>query len=207
MKARHLSAVALALATGLASASAHAQDSGGVYVEAFGGASMLKDSDVSGNVVGKANFKSGPVVGAAMGYDYANSPFRSELEFIYRSGDAKTFAGGASGDFASTTFMVNGYYDFKAGGPLTPYLGAGAGYVTEIDFDISGGAGPGEYSDRGGFAWQAMGGINYALTNRIGLSGELRYFDAGTRTLSGSAGQVKAGYASFDAIVGVRYRF
>ena len=67
MKARHLSAVALALATGLASASAHAQDSGGVYVEAFGGASMLKDSDVSGNVVGKANFKSGPVVGAAVG--------------------------------------------------------------------------------------------------------------------------------------------
>jgi opacity protein-like surface antigen len=199
MKARQLNAVTLAFATGLASASAHAQDPGGVYAEAFGGASMLRDSDVSGNVVGKASFKSGRVVGAAVGYDYANSPFRS--------GDAKTFAGGASGDFASTTFMVNGYYDFKVAGSLTPYLGTGAGYVTEIDFDISGGAGPGEYSDRGGFAWQAMGGVNYALTNRIGLSGELRYFDAGSRTLTGSTGQVKAGYASFDAVVGVRYRF
>ena len=207
MKARHLNAVAIAFATGLTSAGAHAQDPGGVYVEPFAGTSMLRDSDVSGNVIGKSTFESGPVLGAAVGYDYANSPFRSELEFIYRSGDAKTFAGGASGDFASTTFMVNGYYDLKAAGSLTPYLGVGAGYVTEIDFDISGGAGPGEYSDRGGFAWQAMGGINYALTNRIGLSGELRYFEAGTRTLSGSAGQVKAEYASFDAIVGVRYRF
>jgi len=66
MKARQLNAVTLAFATGLASASAHAQDPGGVYAEAFGGASMLKDSDVTGNVVGKANFKSGPVVGAEL---------------------------------------------------------------------------------------------------------------------------------------------
>jgi opacity protein-like surface antigen len=207
MTRRHLNAAAFALATGLASASAHAQDLEGVYVEAFGGSSMLRDSDVSGDVSGKASFKTGPVVGAAIGYDYANSPLRSELEFIYRSGDAKTFAGGTSGDFASTTIMVNGYYDFKTGGALTPYVGVGAGYVTEIDFDISGGAGPDGYSDRGGFAWQAMGGINYAITNRIGLSGEFRYSDAGSRTLTGATGQIKAGYASFDAIVGVRYRF
>jgi opacity protein-like surface antigen len=189
------------------SVSAQAQDPGGLYLEAFAGPSMLRDTDVTGNVRGEATFKSGPVVGAAVGYDYANSPFRSELEFIYRSGDAKTFAGSASGDFASTTFMANGYYDFKTEGSLTPFAGAGVGYVTEIDFDIAGGAGTGQYNDRGGFAWQAMGGINYALTNRIGLSGELRYFDAGSRTLNGSAGSIKAGYASLDAILGVRYRF
>jgi opacity protein-like surface antigen len=192
---------------GLSSVSAQAQDPGGVYVKAFAGLSKLGDSEVSGNVRGDASFKSGPVAGAALGHDYANSPFRAELEFIYRSGDAKTFAGSASGDFASTTLMVNGYYDFKMGGSLTPYIGAGAGYVTEIDFDVAGGTGPGEYSDRGGLAWQAMGGISYAFTDRIGLSGELRYFDAGSRTLSGSAGSIKAEYASFDAIVGLRYRF
>ena len=207
MITRYLSAAAIAVAMGLSSINAHAQDPGGVYIEAFAGPSMLRDSTVIGNVGGKASFESGPVVGAALGHDYANSPLRSELEFIYRSGDAKTFAGGASGDFASTTVMVNGYYDFKMGGSLTPYVGAGVGYVTEIDFDIAGGAGPGEYSDRGGFAWQAMGGISYAFTNRIGLSGELRYFDAGSRTLTGSAGSIKAEYASFDAIVGLRYRF
>jgi len=202
-----LSAAALAMAVGFPSANAHAQDPGGFYLEAFGGVSMLRDADVNGNVVGKAPFDAGPVVGAAFGYDYANSPFRSELEFAYRSADAKTFAGGATGDFASTSIMLNGYYDLKMGGPITPYVGAGAGYVTEIDFDIVGGASPGEYNDRGGFAWQAMGGINYAVTERIGLSGELRYFDAGRRTLTGSGGTIKADYASFEFVVGVGYLF
>ncbi|WP_397595247.1 outer membrane protein [Sphingorhabdus sp.] len=205
MLTRYLRAVAIAM--GLWSGSAHAQDTDGPYLEAFAGSSMLRDTEITGNVGGNASFKSGPVVGAALGYDYANSSFRSEIEFIYRSGDAKTFAGGATGDFASTTVMVNGYYDFKSLGSLTPYVGIGAGYVTEIDFDISGGRNPGEYSDRGGFAWQAMGGLNYAISKRIGLSGELRFFEAGSRNLTGSSGSIEADYAPFEALVGLRYRF
>ncbi len=55
--------------------------------------------------------------------------------------------------------MINGYHDFDRVGAWTPYVGAGVGYVTEIDFDISGGIAAGEYNDRGGFAWQAIAAI------------------------------------------------
>ena len=207
MISRFLGAAAVLAAAGFCSASASANDTGGLYLDAFAGASMLQDTNVDGNVIGKAPFETGPVVGAALGFDYSDSPFRSEVEFAYRSGDAKTFANGASGDFASKVIMLNGYYDFNTSGSMTPYFGVGVGYITEIDFDVNGGAGAGEYNNRGNFAWQAMGGVDYAVTNRIGLSGELRYFDGGGQTLTGSTGNIRADYASFEAVIGVRYRF
>jgi len=207
MISRHLSIAAVAAVAGLSSAEAHAQDRGGVYVEAFGGPSMLRDTDVRGAVAGKASFGTSPVVGGALGYDSADLWFRPEIEFAYRSGDADAFAGGASGDFASTTLMLNAYHDFDRLGAFTPYVGVGAGYVTEIDFDITGGGAPAEYKDRGGFAWQAMAGAGYAVTDRIGLSGELRYFDAGSRTLADSTRRITADHATFELVLGARYRF
>jgi len=207
MTKRHMSPIFIFLLMGFSSTNLQAQDKGGLYLKAFSGLSMLKDTNVDGSIDGKASFGSGPVAGAAIGYDYADSPLRSELEFAWRSGDASSFTSGPSGDFASTIFMLNGYYDFQTGTSFTPYVGVGAGYVTEIDFDISGGLGSGEYNDRGGFAWQAMGGVSYAINNRIGLSVELRYLNAGRRTMAGSSGSIRADYEATDAILGLRYRF
>jgi opacity protein-like surface antigen len=207
MTSRHPGIAAVAVIAGLSGTAAQAQDRAGVYVEAFGGASMLRDTDIGGAVAGAATFGTGPVVGGALGYDTADLWFRPEIEFAYRSGDADSLAGGASGDFASTTLMLNAYHDFDRVGTFTPYIGIGAGYVTEIDFDIAGGAAPGEYSDRGGFAWQAMAGAGYAVTDRIGLSGELRYFDAGSRTLADPARRITADHATVELVLGARYRF
>lgn len=207
MDFRYLSAVAIIATTGFAGTGAVAQEPGSFYLKAFGGGSMLRSAEVTGDVAGTASFGTGPVVGAAWGYDYGDNPFRSEIEYAYRSGPAEPFAGGASGDFASTSLLVNGYYDFAAPGRLVPYVGAGAGYVTEIDFDIAGGAAPGQYSARGGFAWQAMAGVTFAVTDRIGISGELRYFDAGSRALAGSGGSITADHAAFEAIVGLSLSF
>ena len=63
---------------------------GQFYLRAFGGASFLSDSGLSGVVNGDAGFDTGQVVGGAFGYDYAGSPFRSELEFAYRTGTANS---------------------------------------------------------------------------------------------------------------------
>lgn len=204
MQARYLLLIAASVT--LQVQSAEAQDSG-FYLRAFGGASLLTDTDVTGAVTGSASFGTGPIVGAAFGYDYPDSPVRSEVEFAYRSGEADAFGAGATGDFASTTFMLNGYYDFATTSRLRPYLGAGVGYVTEIDFDISGGGAPGEYSDRGGVAWQAMAGVAYAVSDRVSLSTELRYFDAGNRTLTSTGGSIAADYATVETIVGLSFRF
>jgi opacity protein-like surface antigen len=207
MALRTTSAAVVLAATAITATPARAQDAGGFHLKVIGGASLLRGTDLTGAISGAADFGAGPVLGGALGYDYADSPFRSELEFAYRSGDADPFAGGATGDFASTSLMINGYYDFASTGRITPYVGAGLGYVTEIDFDIAGGTAGGEYSGRGGVAWQVMAGAAYGLSDRLSLLGEVRYFDAGSRTLSGTAGNFTADYATMEAIVGLRFRF
>ena len=181
---------------------------GGVYLRVFGGVSSLEDSDLSGAISGETGFDTGQVFGAAVGYDYAGSPFRSELEYAYRTGDADG-AAGISGDLASTTLALNGYYDFApiADGRLVPYIGAGLAYVTEIDFDVSGGSAPGEYNDTGVFGYQLMVGADYAISDRWSINGELRYFDAGDQSLSGPGGSLSADYQTIDVLVGASYRF
>jgi opacity protein-like surface antigen len=181
---------------------------GGFYLEGFGGASSLADTGLSGTASGTSGFGTGQVFGVAVGYGYAGSPFRSELEFAYRSGDANG-AAGITGDFASTTFALNGYYDFEtiAGGSLKPYVGAGLAYVTEIDFDVSGGGAPGEYNARGDFGYQLMVGAEYPISDRWSVTGEVRYFDAGRQDLTGPGGTLSSDYQSVDVIIGTSIRF
>ncbi|WP_413785263.1 outer membrane protein [Cognatiyoonia sp. IB215446] len=140
-----------------------------------------------------------------MGYGYAESPFRAELEFAYRTAEADG-AAGTTGDFASTTLALNGYYDFKpvAGGRLTPFVEAGLAYVTEIDFDISG-----TRRNRGAgvFGYQLMAAAAYPVSDRCSISGELRYFDAGSQSLSGPGGTLSADYRSVDIALGTAFRF
>ena len=90
---------------------------------------------------------------------------------------------------------------------MTPYVGAGIAYITEIDFDVSGGSASGEYSDRGGIGYQLMAGVDYALSDRWSLNGEVRYFDAGSQDLSGSGGSLKADYQTLDLIIGTSFNF
>lgn len=181
---------------------------GGFYLRAFGGVSSLSDTDLSGVATGNSGFESGQVFGGAIGYDYAGSPFRSELEYAYRTGDADG-AAGITGDFASTTLALNGYYDFAPifGGRLTPYVGAGLAYVTEVDFDVVGGGASGEYNDTGDFAYQLMLGAEYPLSPRWSVTGEVRYFDAGSQTLTGAGGTLTADYQSIDIIIGTSLKF
>ena len=171
----------------------------------WGGASALLGTDLSfGDGPGTAeDFDIGFAAGGAVGFDYADSPFRSEIEFAYRTGDAE----GDGGDFASTSVMANLYYEFEGPSALTPYVGGGLGYVTEIDFDVASGPNAGEYSDRGGAAFQLMAGASYAFTPRVAIDGELRYFDAGSRTLGGPGGDLDADYATVEAIVALRISF
>ena len=191
------------------SAPAIAQDlDGGFYARIFGGASSLSDTTTSGALSGTSGFDTGQVFGAAFGYAYGGSPFRTELEYAYRTADPDDSAG-FSGDFASTTLALNGYYSFApvAGGKLTPYVGAGLAYVTEIDLDVSDSVAAGEYNDTGIFAYQVMIGADYAISDRWSLNGELRYFDAGSQTLTGDSGTLSADYDSVDLILGATLRF
>ncbi len=178
------------------------------YARIFGGGTSLSDTSLSGPASGTTGFDTGQVLGAAIGYDFAENPFRTELEFAYRRSDADGGAG-VTGDFASTTLALNGYYDFDpiAGGRLRPYVGAGLAYVTEIDFDITGGLAAGEYSDTGVFGYQLMAGAEYPITETWSLNGEIRYLDAGGQTLTGPTGTLAVDYDSVELIFGTTFRF
>lgn len=185
-------------------APAAAQDAG-YYAKAFGGLSALQGNSASfGSTAQPLSYDSGTTLGGAIGYDYGDRPFRAELEFAYRSGEAT----GVTGDYASTTFALNGYYVFAGNGRLKPYVGLGLGYVTEIDFDVTSGANAGEYSDRGLLAGQAMLGADYALSDSLSLFGELRYFTTETPNLSGIGGAtLRADYNTLDLIAGLSFKF
>jgi opacity protein-like surface antigen len=103
--------------------------------------------------------------------------------------------------------MLNGYYLFSRG-TFTPYAGLGLGYVTEIDFDVTSGPAIGEYSNRGLFAWQAVLGADYAVSDQVSLFGELRYFATETPSLTNAGGAtLKADYDTIDILAGVSFRF
>jgi opacity protein-like surface antigen len=202
--------VSLGLALALSAPLPALAEDGSLYVRAFGGASSLSSTDLIGSITGTADFDTGTIAGGAIGYDCAGSPFRSEIEWTYRSADAQAFGGGATGDFASTTLSVVGYYDLAGvdpSGQFTPYVGLGIGIPTEVDFDISGGTAPGEYTDNGGAAWQAILGAAWAVNDRWALTGEVRYFDAGSRDLSSDGNTLTADYQTVDVALGLRLSF
>jgi opacity protein-like surface antigen len=188
----------------LSAGPATAQDTA-YYTKLFGGFSSLQgDSADLGGASQSLSYDGGAVYGGAFGYDYGDRPFRAELEFAYRSDEA---TGTIGGDYASTTFMLNGYYLFSRG-PVTPYAGLGIGYVTEIDFDVTSGPGIGEYNDRGLLAWQLVLGADYAVTDTLSLFGEARYFASESPTLEGPGGAtLSADYDSFDLLAGLAFRF
>lgn len=188
-----------------------AQDSGSFYLKAFGGASALQGNDFALDGVSTGvSFDTGFIAGGAFGFDYANSPFRAELEYTHRTGDAggldPTIA--SEGDLASTSLMLNGYYLFDSPSGLSPYLGLGVGYATEIDFDLTTPTGSAQFSDTSQFAYQIIAGAEYPLSDRWSVYGEARYFSAGKVSLPGTGGTVlTTDYDTLDLIVGASLSF
>src|SRR6185503_1643140 len=71
-----------------------------------------------------------PVIGAGVGYRFTGG-LRGDVALAHRSSYAlHEFVGDATyhANITSTTLMVNGYYDFTAGG-VRPYVGAGIGWA------------------------------------------------------------------------------
>ncbi len=71
-----------------------------------------------------------PIIGAGLGYRFSGN-LRGDATLAYRGFyNLNEFKGDATyqADIKSMAFMVNGYYDFSAGG-VRPYIGAGIGWA------------------------------------------------------------------------------
>lgn len=194
-----------------------AQDRSGLYVSAYGGSSSLASTSLTesrtslSTLTGKGAFGSGIGLGGAFGYRYGNG-WAAELAWDYRSHDVKRIGGTpVQGDFASTTAFLNGYYRFQKLGIVRPFVGAGLGYVTEIDMDLSRDGAEKEYSRRGGLGVQAILGGEVELTDRWNVSADLRWSQMGSGSFkSTSAGATLSGkpkYQPTSVNLGLTYRF
>jgi opacity protein-like surface antigen len=132
------------------------------------------------------------ILGAGIGYRFSSS-LRGDVTLTYRGGyrlDDRDQDGGFtpplpasySADITSTAIMVNGYYDFSAGG-VRPYLGAGVGLSRNHmgplvqdwgrGFQLAFGAGTTTEA-----AFAVMAGVGIPLSGRI-LDIGYRYVDLG----------------------------
>ncbi|TNF60641.1 MAG: OmpW family protein [Burkholderiales bacterium] len=200
-----------------ASLSVAAEDRPGLYLSAYGGSSSLASASLTESrtslptLTGTAAFGSGIGLGGAFGYRYGNG-WAAELAWDYRSHDVKRIGGTpVTGDFASTTAFLNGYYRFQKVGMVRPFVGAGLGYVTEMDMDVSRDGSEQEYSRRGGLAVQAIVGGEVDLNDRWSLSADLRWskMESGSfkSTNAGATLSGKPKYQPTSVNLGVTYRF
>jgi OOP family OmpA-OmpF porin len=153
----------------------------GFYIGGIGGLNWLLNSSFNtiqgvagvGPVFGKtnANFQTGWAAGGMIGYDFVGP--RVEVEAIYRDNMATmNFPGFPSfgADVNQTSVMANVFYDFMAGEPITPYVGAGLG----IAFTNASALGAASSSTQ--FAYQAIIGVGWNIDEQFRVNLDGRYF-------------------------------
>lgn len=220
---------------------AQAQPVSGLYVGAGVGANYRDNNNAnpalspSGILVGSTTIKTdwGWAAVGSIGWGFGNG-FRAELEGNYRNnaissasiaGRGATSTGGTIHQYG---FMGNAFYDFNlglnvAGIGITPYVGAGIGYVVN-DWRNVRGSGPGgsiRLDDSSGqFAYQGIAGVAFGLGNMVpglSLTTEYRYMgtikpDIGiSGTNPSGTGRVVGNYSATNnnhaVLAGVRYAF
>lgn len=193
-------------------------DYNGPYAKLLGGLNFALDSDYKGGgsssfPSGEAKLDMGSVVGLAGGYRFSRE-FAAELEYAYRSNDIDKIKGpgGASiangGDLASVAIMANGYYFLDVAETWSPYVGAGLGFLQEVDSDVKL-VGLQEQTDLEDqvFAWQVMVGAEAPIDQNWRLYGEGRFMSAPSPDLSNSNGSYSVDYNNLSLIVGIGYQF
>lgn len=181
------------------------------------GSTSLDETGTAGFGPGlQASFGQGAGFGGDIGYRYGNG-WAAELEWNYRRHPLKSLKSGAStlasdGDYASNILFVNGLRRFAdAKSPWTPYLGAGLGWVQEIDFDIQSAGVERSYSKGGRAALQLIAGAEYALGDAWRLTADLRWLRVGGVELvdEGRATErlARPAYNPVSVQLGVRRRF
>ncbi|MBA3030853.1 MAG: porin family protein [Desulfobacteraceae bacterium] len=151
------------------------------------------DFDFAEGYVGDLEFDGGWVIGAAVGTTI--EPFRVEGELEYRRSNISAADVPGEDTLATTSLMLNGYYDFQTDSSLTPYIGAGIGWarhdISDADVDDS------------GFAYQGTIGVAYALSDTMALDFAYRYFATADPDFEG----LDASYDSHNLTVGLRFGF
>ena len=221
------SIAALVLVASLPLGAAQAQSSAPAarwYLSATTGASFIGDASAtrvpvtgapgSGELRLGNGFMAGGTVGRHLGADW-----RLEADYNYRTNRLRTTsvpgldATQRDADLASVLIMANLLKDFdgwRTGwATFRPYVGAGLGIAQEVDTDLSIGGVQREFSGNRS-AWQLLAGVNWQYRSPWFAGVGLRWVDAGTVRLKGSApgqGDIRADYRGLGLDLRLGYRF
>lgn len=112
------------------------------------------------------SYRDGWSVSGAVGLASAKG-LRLENEIVYRQAPGK----GTADSQWSLGWLINIWIDMHNSSPLTPYIGGGFGYGRghQADLGVING-------DGNGLAYQAGGGVNVRLSQRLSLDLGYRYF-------------------------------
>ncbi|TQV73155.1 porin family protein [Aliikangiella marina] len=158
----------------------------GWYVKPYLGLNELSNTNGQSVAIGaldgrtEVSTDSGFTAGIGLGYRY-NDKFAAEISWEYKTNDSSTLlADGqffSEGNYASNLFFVNGYYYFQnsSDSKWQPYIGAGFGWVQEIDIDLEENGVEQSFSQQGKFGSQFFAGLNYQLSSQWDINTELRY--------------------------------
>ena len=198
-------------ATLLLLSSAAAWAAPGPYLSMNGGVAILDDGDAKGPK-GTVEMESDPglALAGAAGYDFGNN-LRLEAEVGYQKNDLDkvglrggTRGTASSGDTSSVSGLLNGYYDFVNQSRLTPFVSAGVGVmkVSLSDLNLPG-TGFDEGLDGTAVAWQAGGGVSYAVNYGVAVDLKYRYMNAVDLEVDGA----ELDYSGHNVYGGIRASF
>jgi opacity protein-like surface antigen len=128
----------------------------------------------------------GIYIGGTGGYDFGM--FRLEGELSFREAEIKRVNSDRAVDrnLGMLSLMCNGWFDLENASPVTPYWGAGVGLVSlafDDDYYDRTSGNPVFYEDTAStYAFQAGGGLEFAITPRFSLDLGYRFFKTGTAT-------------------------
>jgi OmpA-OmpF porin, OOP family len=215
-----------AIAASFVCSPAEARD-GQVYVELDAGAvSINKQSLDIGTLPDAATIKSGKGydIGAVIGYDFGK--FRVEAEGSSRSADANSInvvgggvpltsaaiatgfgLRGTGGQTTTQSLMANAMLDLGSDDGIQGFLGGGVGIaktrVTNFIVD------PVWLKDSdSGFAWQALAGVRYPVTDNVDIGLKYRFFNASKSDLVDRFGRtVGTSAQSHSVLFSIGYNF
>jgi opacity protein-like surface antigen len=197
-----------------------AEKATGPYMSGHLGVTMPSDTTLTDSTVPgvslEVEYDSGLALNLALGYKFG--PTRLEGEIGYQKNDfddvTVSIAGVGSaslknagvpfsGDVKTTSFLMNGYYDFTNDSAFTSYLTAGLGLAkVKASFDLPSVGYSGSDSDTV-FAYQLGAGVEYALNQTVSLDVRYRYF----ATSDPSFDTLDAEFGSHNLMLGAKIKF
>jgi opacity protein-like surface antigen len=169
------------------------------------------------------------VIGGGVGYRF--SPwFRGDVTFDYefpsefegrapcKTCKGKTTYSKEYADVSAFTTLVNGYFDFGTWNSVTPYIGGGVGAsnveISNYHFkNPNGSRGKWKGDNEWNFAWAAMAGLSFAVTESVAIDVNYRYLSLGdgrTKNIPIGSGKNPVKFediAAHEFRVGFRYMF